>query len=139
MCKTSAFPHQSNFKNLSRENFFFPTLKNILKKTNEKLLNLFALKSYEAGEIYLRIEDTKKKNFNFQKKFWLEFQKKNLKKNWDKDIKNLKEKTDLVLIFNKKKKAVNTCNKKIKISRQDKKQEGIKKTRTFIGEFRTIT
>jgi hypothetical protein len=45
----------------------------------------------------------------------------------------------LVLIFNKKKKAVNTCNKKIKISRQDKKQEGIKKTRTFIGEFRTIT
>jgi len=72
------------------------------------------MKKYETREIFFRINDTKKKDFIFKKKFWIEFQKKNLKKNWDKYIKSLKEKTNLVLNFKKKKKAIHTCNKKIK-------------------------
>jgi hypothetical protein len=140
LCKTSSFPHQSNFSSLSWKNFFFSKLKKILKKINEKLLNLFAMKKYETKEIFLRINDTEKKDFIFKKKFWIEFQKKNLKKNWDKDIQSLKGKTNLVPNFKKKKKAIHICNKKIKNLKQnkeqDKKQKSIKKTENFIGRFR---
>lgn len=131
LVKIGEIPNQINSKFLLNKNFFCLILTSVLKKLNKNFLKLLALKSYRDNYGLFNVSLTKKKKIFSPKKFWSNFQEKNLKMNWDKIIKNIHKKKGELFILKKRKKAIFFCNQKIRNIKIIEKQKKENKWENF--------